>query len=95
MDLILNPVESYTVQRRAKQKKEERLREHERERKRKRERGGKLSELFLDYGSLIKGRRGERETDHLYHPPPMEFGFAAKLYLRVVDPEENSCGKAR
>lgn len=43
MDLILNPVESYTVQRRAKQKKEERLREHERERKRKRERGGKLS----------------------------------------------------
>ena len=58
-------------------------------------RTSKLSELFLDYGSLIKGRRGERETDHLYHPPPMEFGFAAKLYLRVVDPEENSCGKAR
>lgn len=94
------------MQRRAKQKKEERLRE--RARKRKREKGvenfhnrgslyrtSKLSELFLDYGSLIKGRRGERETDHLYLPPSMEFGFAAKLYLRVVDPEENSCGKAR
>ena len=82
MDLILNPVESYTVQRRAKQKEEERLRASTKEREREREKGvenfhnrgslyrtSKLSELFLDYGSLIKGRRGEKETDHLYSLP--------------------------
>lgn len=53
-------------------------------------RTSKLSELLLDYGSPIKSsREGNRSS-----LPPTEFGFAAKLYLRVDDPEENSCGKA-